>query len=302
MDVDPHLLRTFVTVVRCGSFSRAARELGYTQSAVSQHIAVLEGHLGTVLLHRRPVTPTDAGGRLLEHAEPLLLRWDAARADLARFTSDTAGRIVVAASPLAMTERLADALAGLRRSHPGLPTTVRVQGREAVVRDVSSGAADLGLIDGMTAPHDPLQLLDVGPLTALTVDEQPLAVVLPMRHPLTNRAGLRLADLADAWWIDAPDTAPTLAQLRVTSGFDGFRAAVRYDGTDLRGLVVLVAAGHGLALLPRRAVDAVSGVVAIPVCAPRLAHRTEALYRDVTDSPAALLAAALVAEAAQASA
>ena len=49
------LLRTFVTVVRLGSFSAAAQELGYTQSAVSQQIAALEHDLGVALLHRRPV-------------------------------------------------------------------------------------------------------------------------------------------------------------------------------------------------------------------------------------------------------
>uniref|UniRef100_UPI00117CA361 helix-turn-helix domain-containing protein n=2 Tax=Streptomyces TaxID=1883 RepID=UPI00117CA361 len=53
--MDPHLLRTYVTVARLASFSEAARELGYTQSAVSQHIAALEQDLGAPLLTRRPV-------------------------------------------------------------------------------------------------------------------------------------------------------------------------------------------------------------------------------------------------------
>ncbi|MEV5342901.1 LysR family transcriptional regulator, partial [Streptomyces sp. NPDC052676] len=63
--MDPHLLRTYVTVARLASFSAAARELGYTQSAVSQHIAALEQDLGAPLLTRRPVTPTAAGERLI---------------------------------------------------------------------------------------------------------------------------------------------------------------------------------------------------------------------------------------------
>ena len=62
--MDPHLLRTFLAVTDLGSFSAAADQLGYTQSAVSQHIAALEHDLGTTLLHRRPVTPTPAGERL----------------------------------------------------------------------------------------------------------------------------------------------------------------------------------------------------------------------------------------------
>ncbi|HEY7261101.1 MAG TPA: LysR family transcriptional regulator, partial [Trebonia sp.] len=84
--MDPHLLRTFVTVVRLGSFSAAAAELGYTQAAVSQQVAALENDLKVTLLNRRPVTPTEAGARLLEHADPILLRLDAARADITRMT------------------------------------------------------------------------------------------------------------------------------------------------------------------------------------------------------------------------
>src|SRR4051794_41881542 len=78
--MDPRFLRTFATVTRLASFSAAARELGYTQSAVSQHIAALESELGAPLLSRRPVAPTEAGARLLEHAGAILLRLEAARA------------------------------------------------------------------------------------------------------------------------------------------------------------------------------------------------------------------------------
>ncbi|WP_143576788.1 LysR family transcriptional regulator, partial [Streptomyces acidiscabies] len=100
--MDPHLLRTFVAVARLASFSEAARELGYTQSAVSQHIAALEQDLGAPLLTRRPVTPTPAGDRLLEHAKPLLLRLDAARADVARIAAAPAYGLTLAASPTAL--------------------------------------------------------------------------------------------------------------------------------------------------------------------------------------------------------
>ncbi|POX36931.1 LysR family transcriptional regulator [Streptomyces sp. Ru73] len=309
--MDPHLLRTFVTVARCGSFSDAARELGYTQSAVSQHIAALESDLGTPLLRRRPVTPTRAGERLLEHAGPLLLRLEAARADIARLTSAPATRLVVGVSPLAPTHRLGAALAEVRRQQPLLEVTVRVLGRDAVVRDVATADLDLGLVDGAVAPNDPLHLADAGPLTAGAVAEQPLVVALPAPHPLAGRPGLRLPDLTDARWLDAPDTAVPLARLRTAAGTDGFRASLRYDGTDVRGLLSLVAAGHGLALLPRSAVEDTAGMVeavgaaavrgthgtagvrAVTLSAPRLVHRTEVLHNGTAPAPATLLAAAL---------
>ncbi len=81
--MDPHLPAHLRHRGPCSPPSRRPhRELGYTQSAVSQHIAALEQDLGAPLLTRRPVAPTAAGERLLEHAGPLLLRLDAARADV----------------------------------------------------------------------------------------------------------------------------------------------------------------------------------------------------------------------------
>lgn len=290
MAMEPHLLRTFVTVARLGSFSAAARELGYTQSAVSQQIAVLEADLGAELLHRRPVGPTEAGARLLEHAGPLLLRTAAARADIARLAGAPASRLVLAATPLAVTAGLAAALATTRQTHPGLELTVRVLGRPDVPAAVATGEADLGLTDGMAAPSDPLQLPDVGPLAAVAVAEQPIAVALPAGHPLAGRRGLDLADLADARWLDAPGVAVPAGRLRAATGVAGFRPATRYPGTDLRGLLILVAAGHGLAVLPQAVLAGAPGVLGVPVREPRLVHRTELVRGSLPEGPAALLA------------
>ncbi|MFI2432789.1 LysR family transcriptional regulator [Streptomyces sp. NPDC018693] len=266
--MDPHLLRTYVTVARLASFSAAARELGYTQSAVSQHIAALEQDLGAKLLGRRPVVPTVAGERLLEHAGPLLLRLEAARADIARMAAAPAYGLTLAASATALGP---PALAAL----PPAGVTLRVLGRDEVPATVAAGTADLGLVDGLAAPSDPLRLPDVAPLTTYGAGEEPVCVLLPLGHPLAGRSALRLGDLADARWLDAPDAGLPLAQLRAAHGGHGFRPALRYDGTDLRALTALAAAGHGLTLLPRSAAHGVPGTVAVPVGAPRLVHRIE---------------------------
>lgn len=295
MAVDPHLLRTFTAVARLRSFSAAARELGYTQSAVSQHIAALEGDLGAVLLERRPVAPTPVGVRLLEHAEPLLLRLDAARADIARLTAEPAARLVVGAAATAPAGRLAAALAALRRRRPLLEVTVRVLDRASVLRGVTAGDLGAGLVDGAAAPGDPLDLADTAPLASLAVAEEPLAVALPAGHPLAGRAGLGLGDLSEARWVDAPDAALPLARLRTVSGTQGFRASLRYEGADVRGLLALCAAGHGLAVLPAAALHGVPGLRPVPVTAPRLVHRTEVLHARSPVEEVALLAAALAA-------
>ncbi|MEV7022603.1 LysR family transcriptional regulator [Kitasatospora sp. NPDC093558] len=293
--MDPLQLRTFVTVVRLGSFSEAARELGYTQSAVSQQIAALEADLGAPLLVRRPVAPTEAGVRLLEHAGPLLVRLEAARADVVRLVGAASARLVLGATPLALDAAVGRALGEVRRRYPRAEVDVRVLAQDALPALVATGDVDLALVDGLAAPSDPLPLPDVGPLCTVAVGEQPVVVALPVGHPLAGRPGVALADLSAARWLDAPDLTPPPDRLRAATGTDGFRPATRYRGTDVHALLTLVATGHGLALLPPSALAATPGVVGVPIAVPRLVHRTELVHGSLSEGPAALLARELTA-------
>ncbi|MET9315162.1 LysR family transcriptional regulator [Kribbella sp. NPDC003505] len=312
--MDPHLLRTFVTVAECGSFSAAAKRLGYTQSAVSQHIAALESDLGTPLLRRRPVEPTPAGERLLEHAGPILLRLDAARADVRRTVADPPSTLTLAASSLAAGS-LGAALAEVRRTYPGTETSLTVCGRDEVATGVAAGTFTLGLTDGTATPTDPLHLTNAVQLRSTPIAHEPLAVALPRSHPLATRTtrpdpqpghpsaehgdhpssqgrrGVSLGDLADARWIDAPDLGAPLPALRAAAGSDALRPAFTYNGTDLHTLLQLIAAGHGLAVLPQSAVT--PDLAAVPLTTPRLVHRIELLHGHLTEPAAEALARAL---------
>jgi DNA-binding transcriptional LysR family regulator len=310
--VEAQLLKTFVTVARLGSFSAAAVELGYTQAAISQQIAALENDLKVPLLNRRPVTPTEAGTRLLEHAEPILLRLDAARTDVTRMTLPPSAALVVGATPLAGgAPSLPLALAALRQRMPRLDVTVSTGTRDHVLTAVARGDLALGLTDGLAARGDPLP--DFASLTALGVSQVGVAVVLPPDHPLAGRTSLRLTDLADARWIEAPGVAAPLAEIRRLAGVEGFWPACRYDGSDTLTLIRLAAAGHGLVLLPetvlpesarretaqpetarRETARPVTGITAIPVTTPRVVHRVELVHGMLRDgSPAAELAVLL---------
>ncbi|TMR15786.1 LysR family transcriptional regulator [Nonomuraea turkmeniaca] len=276
--MDPHLLTTFVAVARHGSFSAAAAELGYTQSAISQQIAALEADLGLALLSRRPVEPTPAGRRLLEHAGPLLLRLRAARADVLRAAAAPRHRLRLAATPLAVNAVVAGRLARARAAQPRLEVTLATCARDQVGALVAEGQADLGLADGIAAPSDPLRLPDTGPMTTAGVNEEDLAVALPADHPLAGRAALRLEDLVDARWLQTP-LCP-LARLRDLVG-DGFPVAMEYQGDDVHTVVNLVGAGHGLTLLPVSVLPAASAsgpARGVPLASPRLVHRVELLH------------------------
>ncbi|WP_433302556.1 LysR family transcriptional regulator [Actinoplanes sp. CA-030573] len=269
--MDTHLLRTFVAVAETGSFSRAAERLRYTQSAVSQHIAALEADLGTPLFTRRPVGLTPAGERLRRHAGLLLVRLEAARADVTRALAPP-GRLVLGLTPLAWAAPVAAGLATIRAESALLRTSLRVAARDRIVEAVATGEIDLGLVDGFTAPSDPLRLPEpgAGGPRAVGVAESPAVVAVPRSHPLAARRTVDLADLSDAYWIDAPEVTP-FARLPV----DGLRAGLRYDGADVGVLTGLVAGGHGLAVLPEPVVAREAGLAGIRV--PRLVHRVELL-------------------------
>lgn len=274
MHVETLLLRTYVTVVRLGGFSAAAEELGYTQSAISQQIAALEADLGVSLLTRRPVAPTPAGLRLLEHAEALLLRVRAARADVRRSTEPH--QIVrLAASPLALNAR----------ALPIGEVRLTVTTADTAARMWAAGEVDLALVDGVAAPTDPLPMPDAGPFHARGVREESLVVVMPPGHPLQAREEVALTELVDALWLEAPGVCGPLSRLRTASGLEGFRVGLHVDGCDVRAVLSLVAAGHGLALLP-------ASIATGPILGgnPRLVHRVELLGGDgVLPRVAALL-------------
>ncbi|HMK96268.1 MAG TPA: LysR family transcriptional regulator, partial [Acidimicrobiales bacterium] len=176
-------LRALLAVVRCGSFTGAARELGFTQSAVSQQVAALEAELGQQLVERRPVRATPAGRRLAEHAAHVLLRLDVAQSELARYRHQPA-EVNVALSPLAAPQLLAASLRAVRAAYPELRVTVSSLVASAAVSAVASGSVDAALVDGIVGPNEPLHLADTGLLTSTWLGQEPLVVALQAGHPL----------------------------------------------------------------------------------------------------------------------
>jgi DNA-binding transcriptional LysR family regulator len=199
---------------------------------------------------------------------PILLRLDAARADVRRVASGPPGELRVGAMPLS-AGFAARAVAQARHDRPALAVAVRVGPRDELVVAAATGELDAAFVDGVVAPADPLRLPDTG-LAVAGSREEDLVVALPPGHPLRSPA--RLENLVDARWIDAPEVTVPLHELAAIARAEGFRAALRYDGLDVAGLLALVAAGQGLALLPARVADGV------PVASPRLTHRTELLH------------------------
>ena len=251
-------LRTFVAIAQSGSFTRAADELGYTQSAVSQQISSLERATGRVLLTRRPVALTPAGSRLLEHATHILRRIEVAASEL-RLAEQPLPRHV-AVSPLADLRSVVD---------DGTRGTVIVDASSQDAVDLlASGAVEFAAVAGVVVPGSPLFSIESGLFATASVVEEPVVVLVPSAHPLRGQK-LDPDTLADAIWIDTPAMASISVANRTSY--------TTYEGTDTTVLLDLVSSGLGLTLLPARCVPQRDDVRGIELDDTRLVLRTECL-------------------------
>ncbi|MET9855929.1 LysR family transcriptional regulator [Streptomyces sp. NPDC006450] len=253
--IDVQRLRILRAVAEHGSFNKAAGALLLTPSAVSQHIAALERGLGHAVAVRstRGITLTEPGRLLVEAAEAVSAELDRVRHEIDRVTADRP-RLTVATFVSGGRKLLPGALARFVAAHPEVELTVLEAEPEEAVPMVRSGAADLALTYHFDGP------LPLGPEAALDwlpLVEDPLALVLPPGHRLAGRASVAPAELAsDRWVLGCLKTEAYLRRYAERAGFDLRVAASTTDYFFARSLV---AAGVGVALIPRIALRPADG-------------------------------------------
>src|SRR5271166_4842055 len=246
-------LRVLKEVAYRGSFSSAAEALSYTQSAISQQIAALEAEAGMALLERHPrgVSLTAAGQTLVGHAEGILAGLDAAEAALSEIAGLRGGRLRVASFPTAGATLMPLAIASFRSSHPDVELTLAEGEPEEIVPRLRAGELDLALLyefAGESAPPD-----DVVRTELL---EDPMYLALPREHPLALKRRLRLADLAGEAWVQTSSSSPCARHVVRSCHAAGFEPNVAFESDDYQTVQGLVAAGVGVALIPRLALSA----------------------------------------------
>lgn len=244
-------LDVFRTVARCGSVTTAARMLGFTQSAVSRQIAVLEAQTGARLFDRLPrgVALTDEGRCLLPHAEAVLDRLATARTDLDALRGLGGGRLRVGAFPTAVGALVPRALASFRAAHPEVGLSL-VEGRTPQLLDrLRAGDADVAVVSA--APDLPI---DADRFDLHHLLDERLLVAVPRDHRLARRRTVRIAELTDDFFIAGSATAEETL-LRATMPH-GFRPQIDIVAAEWTGKLGCVAAGLGVALVPALAARA----------------------------------------------
>jgi molybdate transport repressor ModE-like protein len=292
--LDVGRLRLLAEVAMRGSIAAAAREVGLSSSAVSQQLAILEREAGTPLLDRSPrgVLLTGAGQALVARARVILGLLEEARADLDRLTGELAGAVRLGTVASAAASLVSEAATRLLAEHTELELTVTVAEPAESISQLSAGDLDVAVVDvydGVPVPFPDY-------LTATELLTEPLVVVAP--PGVLPAARPTLAGLAERDWVMPPMTAACGQAVRLACRAEGFEPRVRWETDDMLLLVRAVAAGHGIAVLPRLAVaDNVAQVELRPLHEPRMNRRLIALTR--TSSQARPVVRAVLAELAK---
>ncbi len=253
--LDLRRLRVLTEVVAQGSFSRAAASLSYTQSAVSQAIARLEAETGATLLvrDRRGARPTAAGATLVEHAEAIFAQVDAAEAELAAVLGIRGGRLRVASFPSAGATLMPLAVATFRERHPDVALTLAEGEPEEMAPRLHAGEFDLALLFEFAGSRE----RPGAGLRTLTLLEDEMHVALPVDHALAAKARLTLGDLRDEDWVQTSAPSPCARHVVRSCLAAGFEPHVTFESDDYETVQGLVAAGVGVALIPRLALTRV---------------------------------------------
>ena len=280
--VDWRKLRLLHELDRRGTIAATATAMYLTPSAVSQQLAGLAREVGVPLLERRgrTVILTGQARVLLAHAESMRELAERTRAALDAWADGTVGHVRVGSLATGITALVAPAIVRLRKQCPGL--TIRVSEQE---------------------PDEALELLDAGELEiAVTVDypgapsredaryrrvdliTDVMDAVVPADHPLAGRSSIDLAELAGDVWVGA---AASDACAHIVTGIcaaAGFSPDVQYYCREWDAVAALVAAGVGVALIPRSAQPLrPPGLAVLPVAGAPASRLLFALVRAGTE-------------------
>lgn len=249
--LDPRRLLIFREIARAGSISGAARSLGWTQPAVSQHLRALERAVGSALLLRGAsgVELTGPGRVLLTRADAVAAQLHMATEEMAEITSLRRGRVRLAAFPSAAATLVPAALARLRAAHPDLDVELTEAEPPEALALLDAGDVDVAL----TFEYGPATALDAGH-RRLPLGEEPVFLVLSEEHPLAGDDPPDLGALAQEDWIVGCQRCRAHTLDRCSEA--GFAPRVRHVSDDYVVVQNLVAAGLGVTMLPRSALDA----------------------------------------------
>jgi LysR family hydrogen peroxide-inducible transcriptional activator len=272
-------LRYLVALADERHFGRAAERCFVSQPTLSAQIRKLEEYLGVTLVERQPkrVALTETGEKIVERARRALQEADAI-VDLGKTDRDPlAGALKLALIPTVGPYLLPHEVGPLRRALPRLKLMLYEYQTGPLLEKLRDGELDLGIL-ALPVPTDGLE-------TAPLYDE-PFTVAMPSNHPLAERERIKLEDLRGESLLLLEDGHCLRDQALEVCSRIRLNEEQDYRATSLETLRQMVAAGHGITLLPELAaatpVGTARGLRIKPFAKPAPARTIGAVWRKST--------------------
>lgn len=256
-----HVLRM---VAARGTVTGAAEALHYTPSAVSQQLRTLARDLGVDLVVQdgRRIRLTPAARVLLAHTDELIGRWEQIRAQIAATGVEPAGLLRLCGFSTAAAALLPRVASSIATAFPECGVRIVEADPDECFDLLVTDEADVAVVvatDTLPSSVDPR-------FEQRHLMTDPLDLLLPESHPLAHEASVRLGDLAGEPWIMDRPGRPYHQLLQTACAAAGFSPVVAHRASEWETGAALVAAGLGVALIPRLAhVPAGYAVVRVPL-------------------------------------
>ncbi|HEF4758890.1 TPA: LysR family transcriptional regulator [Pseudomonas putida] len=241
-------LRLYLHILDTGNITAGAARSHLSLAAASARIRAMESSLGIEFLERgrRGVTPTPAGKALAQHARLLLQQAERMQQDLAEYANGVKGQVRLLCNTTAITEHLPEVLADFLCRHPNLDIDLQEMPSLRIVHALRQGAADLGIVSDAVDTHA---------LETLPFRDDPLVLIMPLGHPLADRATPRFSDTLHHDYVGLAADSALSVYLEEQALHAGSRLQIRIRAEGFDGVMRMVARGAGLAIVPLAAIQ-----------------------------------------------
>jgi DNA-binding transcriptional LysR family regulator len=244
-------LKTYLELIKLGSFSTVAKKLGISQPAVSFQIQKLEHDLGARLINRgqKNITMTEAGKRLLEFAGNVTDETGRLFNDLDALRQEVTGELVVVASTIPSEFLLIPILSRFLKLHPAVRARIETRNSLTVIDGVQNGSYDVGFCGIAPPPGNHLDSFKIA-------EDEIVPIVFPS-HPLASKKQVSFADLVGEPFIFRDATSGTqksMESLFSAAGFNTQQLIPRLVLGNTHSIVSAVEAGAGIAFVSNLAI------------------------------------------------
>ena len=239
-------LQLIVNIGDASSLTRGAEKSHLSLPAASNRVKNLEDHFGTRLFHRNSqgVTLTPSGEAFLRHARLVLRQIDHLRGDIYEYARGIKGQVRMVANTTAMTEFMPAVLSRYLASHPDVTVELRERLSYLVIKAVSDGSADIGIVAGRPAASE---------LEYLPYREDRLVLVTPSEHPLSDLKEVAFANTLSYEYVGLSEWSAIHAFLIQAADKLGHPFRFRVEVGSFEAVCRMIEANVGIGVVPERA-------------------------------------------------